>query len=177
MPDGQPAPGSVRPIHRANIHIIEPAGSELWLDVKIHTVAPELGVAKELLRAEQTERRAYGQRTGYILQALDKGMTPVVFAQYGRTAPGHKPSPIGLSIIASSSLSDGECLPHMQRRSVIHQLRAVGPHLLHTAPSSLASTCGLHAKNRPGRSWGHTHTHTAVLATLPLGAPVNERPV
>ena len=39
--DGQPAPGSVRPIHRADVHIIEPHGSKLWLDVKIHTVAPE----------------------------------------------------------------------------------------------------------------------------------------
>ena len=32
MQDGQPAPGSVRPIHRADVHVIEPAGSELWLD-------------------------------------------------------------------------------------------------------------------------------------------------
>ena len=39
--DGQPAPGSVRPVHRADVHIIEPQGSELWLDVKIHTVSPE----------------------------------------------------------------------------------------------------------------------------------------
>ena len=50
MPDGQSAPGSVRPIHRADVHIIEPQGSELWLDVKIHKVAPEFSVAKELLR-------------------------------------------------------------------------------------------------------------------------------
>ena len=49
MPHGQPAPGSVRPIHRADVHVIEPQGSELWLGVKIHTVAPELSVAKELL--------------------------------------------------------------------------------------------------------------------------------
>ena len=46
---GQPAPGSVRPIHRADVHIIEPQGSELWLDVKIHTVNLDLNVAKELL--------------------------------------------------------------------------------------------------------------------------------
>ena len=52
MPDGQPAPGSVRPIHRTEVHIIEPQGSELWLDVTIHTGAPELSVAKELLREE-----------------------------------------------------------------------------------------------------------------------------
>ena len=31
LDDGEPAPGSVRPIHRADLHIIEPAGSELWL--------------------------------------------------------------------------------------------------------------------------------------------------
>ena len=86
--DGQPAPGSVRPIHRADVHIIEPQGSELWLDVKIHTVNLDLNVAKELLREEMTKCRAYGQREGYNLQALDRGMTPVVLEQFGRTAPG-----------------------------------------------------------------------------------------
>ena len=86
--DGQPAPGSVRPIHRADIHIIEPQGSELWLDVKIHTVGPDLPVNRELLREEMTKCRAYGQRAGYNLQALDRGMTPVVLEQFGRTAPG-----------------------------------------------------------------------------------------
>ena len=88
MPDGQAAPGSARPIHRTDVHIIEPQGSKLWLDVKIHTVAPELSIAKELLREEPTKCRAYGQREGYKLQALDKRMTPVVLEQYGRTAPG-----------------------------------------------------------------------------------------
>ena len=55
--DGQPAPGSVRPIRRADVHIIEPQGSELWLDVKIHTVNPDLNVAKKLLREELTKCR------------------------------------------------------------------------------------------------------------------------
>ena len=86
--DGQPAPGSVRPIHRADVHIIEPRGSELWLDVKMHTVNPDLTVAEELLREELTKCRAYGQREGFNLQALDKGMTPVVLEHFGRTAPG-----------------------------------------------------------------------------------------
>ena len=86
--DGQPAPGSVRPIHRADVHIIEPQGSELWLDVKIHTVNLDLDVAKELLREEMTRCRAYGQREGYNLQTLDRGMTPVVLEHFGRTAPG-----------------------------------------------------------------------------------------
>ena len=88
MVDGHPAPGSVRPIHRADVHIIEPQGSELWLDVKFHAVGPELSVANELLREEQTKCKAYGQKDGYSLQALDKGMTPVVLEQFGRTAPG-----------------------------------------------------------------------------------------
>ena len=37
LEDGEPAPGSVRPVHRADLHIIEPSGSELWLDVRTHT--------------------------------------------------------------------------------------------------------------------------------------------
>ena len=86
--DGQLAPGSVRPIHRADIHIIEPQGSELWLDVKIHTVNPDFVVAKELLREELTKCRAHGQRDGFNLQALDRGVIPVVLEQFGRTAPG-----------------------------------------------------------------------------------------
>ena len=85
---GSLPPAVSDPSTRADVHIIEPQGSELWPDVKIHTVAPELSVAKELLREEQTKCRAYGQREGYNFQALDKGMTPVVLEQYGRTAPG-----------------------------------------------------------------------------------------
>ena len=88
LEDGQPAPGSVRPIHRADLHIIEPTGSELWLDVRIHTVAPDRPVARELLREEQTKCRSYGQRHGYDLNQLDQGMIPVVLEQYGRAAPG-----------------------------------------------------------------------------------------
>ena len=38
--DGTPAPGSVRLLHRADVHIIEPEGSEVWLDVRIHAVGP-----------------------------------------------------------------------------------------------------------------------------------------
>ena len=88
LEDGQPAPGSVRPIHRADLRIIEPKGSELWLDVRIHTVAPNVPVTRELLREEQTKCRSYGQRHGYDLNQLERGMIPVVLEQYGRTAPG-----------------------------------------------------------------------------------------
>ena len=88
LEDGEPAPGSVRPIHRADLHVIEPTGSELWLDVRIHTVAPGLPVTRELLREEQTKCRAYGQRHGYDLNQLDRGLIPVVLEQCGHTAPG-----------------------------------------------------------------------------------------
>ena len=86
LEDRSPAPGSVRPIHRADLHIIEPSGSELWLDVRVHTVAPGQPVGRELLGEEQTKFRAHGQRHGYDLSQLDKGMVPVVLEQYGRTA-------------------------------------------------------------------------------------------
>ena len=85
---GEPAPGSVRPIHRADLHIIEPASSELWLNVRVHTVVVGLPVARVLLREEQTNCRAYGQRHGYDLCQLDRDVIPVVLEQYGRTAPG-----------------------------------------------------------------------------------------
>ena len=151
MPDGQPAPGSVIP--KADVHIIELTGSELWMDVKIPTVAPDLAIAKELLREEQTKCRAHGQRNGYNLQALEKGMTPIVLEQYDRIAPwgtshfqqDHSPSP--------ASLSDRDCPSHTPRGS---PAQSVGPHLLRTAPSSLAGARGVHAEIRPGRSWGHT---------------------
>ena len=68
---------------------LTPPRNKPCLSLIIHTVAPELSVAKKFLREEQTKCRAYGQREGYNLQALDKGMTPVgPRKQYGRTAPG-----------------------------------------------------------------------------------------
>ena len=59
-------PRAVFVIHRADVHIIEPQGSELWLDVKTHTVAPEHSVAKELLREEDCQLRAVGS---YVMHA------------------------------------------------------------------------------------------------------------
>ena len=105
----------MRPIHRADIHIIEPQGSELWLDVKIHTVNPDLVVAKELLREELTKCRAYGQRDGFNLQALNRGMIPVVLEQFGRTAPGAQAILTASSITGYRSLSDKQS-PSLSRR-------------------------------------------------------------
>ena len=88
------------PIHRADLHIIEPTASELWLDVRIHTVAPNLPVTRELLREEQTKCRSYGQRHGYDLNQLDRGMIPVVLEQ------GHTPYFKDSFTTARNSLSD-----------------------------------------------------------------------
>ena len=152
--DGQPAPGSVRPIHRADVHIIEPQGFELWLDVKIHTVGPDLTVAKELLREELTTCRAYGQREGYNLQALDKGMTPVVLERFGRTAPGAQ-------TIFNRIISHRPPHPCPTRHPFLicqtdRQLRAVGSNILHAATSGVAGSCRMCPTNRPGRLRKHT---------------------
>ena len=85
--DGEPPPGSVRPLRRAGVHIIEPAGTEIWIDVRIHTAHVDQPIGRDLLREEQQKCRAYGQQ-GYDINKLDQGMIPVVLEQHGRTAPG-----------------------------------------------------------------------------------------
>ena len=123
LEDGEPAPGSVKPIHRTDVHIIEPSGSELLLDVHIHTFAAGLPIARELLREEQTKCRAYGQRHGYDLNQFDQGMIPVVLEQYGRTAPGAHAifqrlqasndvwTPLACILLRAAWQSLAECLP------------------------------------------------------------------
>ena len=85
--DGEPAPGSVRPLHRADVHIIEPTGSDIWIDVRIHTAHVEQPIGRDLLREEHIKCRAYGQQ-GFDINRLEQGMIPVVLEQHGRTAPG-----------------------------------------------------------------------------------------
>ena len=85
--DGEPAPGSVRPLHRADVHIIEPAGTEIWIDVRIHMAHVDQPISRDLLREEQQKCRTYGQQ-GFDTNKLDQGMVPVVLEQHGRTAPG-----------------------------------------------------------------------------------------
>ena len=154
QPDGQPAPGSVRPIHGADVRILEPQGAELWLDVKIHTVAPDHSVAKELLREELAECRAYGQRDGFNLQALDRGMTPAVLEQYGRTAPGAQ-AIFNRIISHRLQILVRQGIPFLPRQKD-RQLRAVGSNFMHAAPSSLAGSCRMCSPNRPGRLGRHT---------------------
>ena len=55
--DGLPAPGSVRPIHRADVHIVEPDGEELSLHVGVPAVAPDSDCdsGREILREEHVK--------------------------------------------------------------------------------------------------------------------------
>ena len=86
LPDGQPAPAaSARSTEQTSI-VWGPRGRN-YGSMSRSTVAPELSVAKEFLREEQNKCREYGQRDGYNLQALEKGMTPIVLEQYGCAAP------------------------------------------------------------------------------------------
>ena len=85
--DGTLALGSARRLHSADVQIIEVEGSELWLEVRIHTVRPEQPVQGELLREKQAKCRAYGQKHGFD-QQLTKGINSVVLNQYGDPAWG-----------------------------------------------------------------------------------------
>ena len=58
--DGEPAPGSVRPLHRADVHIVEPMGSEIWIDVRVHTAHVDQPIGQELLREEHQKCRPIG---------------------------------------------------------------------------------------------------------------------
>ena len=91
---GTPAPAIVRPLHRADVHIFEPEGSELGLHVRIHTVGPDLPVQHELAREEQVKCQAYGQRQGFDLHQFTKGMIPAVLEQCGKPpwGAGHIPT-------------------------------------------------------------------------------------
>ena len=165
--DGQPAPGSVRPIHRADVHIIEPQGSELWLDVKIHTVNIDLNVAKELLREEMTKCRAYGQREGYNLQALDRGMTPVVLEQFGRTAPGAQ-AIFNRIINHRLQLLVRQGIPYsFAKRTASSELW--GP----ISCTLMRAAWQAHARVRPSSRPGRPRHHIRQLAELPRGDPVS----
>ena len=130
------------------VHIIEPQGSELWLDVKIHTVNPDHAVAKELLREELTKCRAYGQRDGFNLQALDRGMTPVVLEQFGRTAPGAQAT---FKRIINHRLQifvrQGIPFSFAKRTASSELWGPISCTLLRAA----WSPCGVYTSNRPGR--------------------------
>ena len=161
--------GSVRPIHRADVHIIEPQGSELWLDVKIHAVGPELNVAKELLREEQTKCNGIWSKKWLQLASTGEGHDTgiLVLEQFGRTAPGAQ-ARFNRIINHRLQLLVRQGMPFSHAKKG-RQLRAVGPYLQHLASSCMAGPRRVYSKNRPGRLW----RHSLKPAELPRGVSVN----
>ena len=52
------APGDVRSIHRADARIIENDGRQLWVDVKVMTTKPKVGIKHALCQAEVAKCKA-----------------------------------------------------------------------------------------------------------------------
>ena len=96
-----------------------------------------------------TKCRAYGQQNGYNLQALDRGMTPVVLEQFGRTAPGAQ-AIFNRIINHRLQLLVRQGMPFsFAKRTASSELW--GPAVVHAATSSLASSCRMHPQSRHGR--------------------------
>ena len=148
--DGEPAPGSVRPLHRADVHIIEPAGTEIWIDVRIHTAHVNQRIGRDLLREEHQKSRAYGQH-GFDLNKLEQGMVPVVLEQHGRTAPGAQALVQRLLHHRAQTLVRQGTAAYSAAKSP-SQLRAVGTPVLHTAQSSLAIIGGVPTNSHSGKA-------------------------
>ena len=90
---------------------------ELWLDVRIHTVNPNVPVARELLREEQTKcRQRMAKNTSTTWLSLR----------------GHDPS--GFGTTGPHGLIQ-HCSQHLVRQP--SQLKAVGPTGLHPAQSAV----------------------------------------
>ena len=54
-------PGAVRGIHRADVTMIETDGRQLWVDVKVMTTKPKVGIKHALCQAEVAKCKQYGQ--------------------------------------------------------------------------------------------------------------------
>ena len=55
------APGTVRGIHRADVRMIENEGRQMWIDVKVTTTKPKVGIKHALCQAEVAKCKQYGQ--------------------------------------------------------------------------------------------------------------------
>ena len=84
--DRQPAAQETRAVHMADIHISEPNGTDIWIDVKIGMAKPDCSVPKELARMEQEKLREYGQGPSNPNSLFD-GVVPVMFEQHGCPNP------------------------------------------------------------------------------------------
>ena len=84
--DSQPAAQEARAVHTADIHISEPNGADIWIDVRIGMAKPDCSVPKELARMEQEKRGEYGQGPSNPNSLFD-GVVPVIFEQHGCPSP------------------------------------------------------------------------------------------
>ena len=84
--DSQPAARETQAVYTADIHISEPNGTDIWIDVRIGMAKPDCSVPKELARMEQEKRREYGQGPSNPNSLFD-GVVPVIFEQHGCPSP------------------------------------------------------------------------------------------
>ena len=84
--DSQPAARDARVVHTTNIHISDPNGTDIWVDVRIGMAKPDCSVPKELTRMEQEKRREYGQGPSNPNTLFD-GVVPVIFEHHGCPSP------------------------------------------------------------------------------------------
>ena len=95
-----PAAREARAVHTADIHISEPNGTGIWVDVRLGMTKPDCSVPKELARMEQEKRRECGLGLSNPSTLFD-GVVPVTFEQHGCPSPCAKhvfapyPSPQG----------------------------------------------------------------------------------
>ena len=83
----QTAPArETRAVHTADIHISEPNGTNIWVDVRVGMAKPGCSVPKELVRMEQEKRREYGQGQSNPSTLFD-GVVAVIFEQHGCPSP------------------------------------------------------------------------------------------
>ena len=75
-----------RAVHTADIHISEPNGTDIWIDVRVGMAKPDCSVPKDLERIEQEKRKEYGQGPSNPNSLFD-GVVPVIFEQHGCPNP------------------------------------------------------------------------------------------
>ena len=79
-------PGAVRGIHRADVRIIENDGRQLWVDVKVISIKPKVGIKHALCQAVVARCKQYGQGPPERSELHGK-MIPFVAEAHGKLAP------------------------------------------------------------------------------------------
>ena len=65
-----------RPVHRADVHLIDQQAKEMWLDVRVATVTPDVPVERALGEAETRKRQEYRQLRAHP-SLLHQGVIPL----------------------------------------------------------------------------------------------------